>query len=210
MSSDLIKHTSDASFDTDVLQSEKPVLVDYWAEWCGPCKTIAPLLDDLAKVYDGRLQVAKMNVDENRDIPANADPAFYDLGLCGPLRSDLKNRPEYCGLFRTPSLRNVALRQSYFHNGVFHSLREVLDFYVTRDISPQKWYARSKDGTMAKFDDLPSQYHKNVNTEPPFAPLPGNQPRLSPAEIKDIIAFLTTLTDGYALHPANKRVAFKN
>ena len=70
MSSDLIKHTSDASFDTDVLQSEKPVLVDYWAEWCGPCKTIAPLLDDLATVYKGRMQIAKMNVDENRDIPA--------------------------------------------------------------------------------------------------------------------------------------------
>ena len=70
MSSDLIKHTSDASFDNDVLQSDKPVLVDYWAEWCGPCKTIAPLLDDLSKVYDGRLQIAKMNVDENRDVPA--------------------------------------------------------------------------------------------------------------------------------------------
>ena len=70
MSSDLIKHTSDASFDTDVLQSEKPVLVDYWAEWCGPCKTIAPLLDDLATVYNGRMQIAKMNVDENRDVPA--------------------------------------------------------------------------------------------------------------------------------------------
>jgi len=70
MSSDLIQHISDASFDSDVLQSEKPVLVDYWAEWCGPCKSIAPLLDDLATAYDGRLQIAKMNVDENRDVPA--------------------------------------------------------------------------------------------------------------------------------------------
>ena len=70
MSSDLIKHTSDASFDTDVLKSTKPVLVDYWAEWCGPCKAIAPILDEVSKTYDGRLQVAKMNVDENRDIPA--------------------------------------------------------------------------------------------------------------------------------------------
>ena len=70
MSSDLIKHISDASFDSDVLQSEKLVLVDYWAEWCGPCKSIAPLLDDLATAYDGRLQIAKMNVDENRDVPA--------------------------------------------------------------------------------------------------------------------------------------------
>ena len=70
MSSDLIKHTSDASFDSDVLKSDKPVLVDYWAEWCGPCKAIAPILDEVSKTYDGRLQVAKMNVDENRDIPA--------------------------------------------------------------------------------------------------------------------------------------------
>ena len=70
MSSDLIKHVTDDSFGTDVLQSDKPVLVDYWAEWCGPCKMIAPILDEVSKTYDGRLQVAKMNVDENRDVPA--------------------------------------------------------------------------------------------------------------------------------------------
>ena len=70
MSSDLIKHVSDASFESDVLQSETPVLVDYWAEWCGPCKMIAPILDEVSKTYDGRLRVAKMNVDENRDTPA--------------------------------------------------------------------------------------------------------------------------------------------
>ena len=70
MSSELIKHTSDASFDTDVLKAGKPVLVDYWAEWCGPCKMIAPILDEVSKDYDGRLQIAKMNVDENRDVPA--------------------------------------------------------------------------------------------------------------------------------------------
>ena len=70
MSSELIKHVSDASFDADVLQSDKPVLVDYWAEWCGPCKMIAPILDDLSKDYGDRLQIAKMNVDENRDVPA--------------------------------------------------------------------------------------------------------------------------------------------
>ena len=70
MSSDLIKHISDASFDADVLQSTQPVLVDYWAEWCGPCKMIAPILDEVAKDYAGRLNVAKMNVDQNRDVPA--------------------------------------------------------------------------------------------------------------------------------------------
>jgi thioredoxin 1 len=70
MASDLIKHVSDASFDSDVLKSNQPVLVDYWAEWCGPCKMIAPVLDEVASTYQGKLQVAKMNVDENRDIPA--------------------------------------------------------------------------------------------------------------------------------------------
>ncbi len=69
MSSNLIKHISDASFETDVLQSAQPVLVDYWAEWCGPCKMIAPILDEMATTYGGKLQITKMNVDENREIP---------------------------------------------------------------------------------------------------------------------------------------------
>ena len=67
-----IKHVSDASFDSDVLQSGKPVLVDYWAEWCGPCKMIAPILDEVSKDYGERVQIAKMNVDENPSLPARA------------------------------------------------------------------------------------------------------------------------------------------
>ena len=70
MANELIKNTTDATFDTDVLKSSTPVLVDYWAEWCGPCKMIAPILDEVATSYEGKLQVAKMNVDENREIPA--------------------------------------------------------------------------------------------------------------------------------------------
>ena len=70
MANELIKHVSDASFDADVLQAATPVLVDYWAEWCGPCKMIAPILDEIATDYSGRLSVAKMNVDQNRDVPA--------------------------------------------------------------------------------------------------------------------------------------------
>jgi len=68
--SDTIKYISDASFDADVMHSTTPVLVDYWAEWCGPCKMIAPVLEEVSKDYTGKLQIAKMNVDENREIPA--------------------------------------------------------------------------------------------------------------------------------------------
>ena len=70
MASELIKHVSDASFEADVLQPGTPVLVDYGAEWGGPCKMIAPILDEVAGTYQGKLQIAKMNVDENREIPA--------------------------------------------------------------------------------------------------------------------------------------------
>ena len=65
-----ITHVTDASFDADVLKSATPVLVDYWAEWCGPCKMIAPILEEVSRDYDGRLQVAKVNVDENQAVPA--------------------------------------------------------------------------------------------------------------------------------------------
>ena len=68
MSSEAIKHISDASFEADVLKSGTPVLVDYWAEWCGPCKMIAPILDEIAGDYSGKLKIAKVNVDENQQV----------------------------------------------------------------------------------------------------------------------------------------------
>ena len=70
MSSELITHTSDASFNADVIEAGTPVLVDYWAEWCGPCKMIAPILDDVAKSYAGKLTVAKLDIDANPGVPA--------------------------------------------------------------------------------------------------------------------------------------------
>ena len=77
MSSEKILHVSDASFEEDVLKASGPVLVDYWAEWCGPCKMIAPILDEVAESYDGRLTVAKLNIDENTDTP----PKFGIRGI---------------------------------------------------------------------------------------------------------------------------------
>jgi thioredoxin 1 len=70
MSSALIRHVSDDSFEQDVLQADSAVLVDFWAEWCGPCKMVAPILDEIAGQYDGRLNVVKMNVDDNQQVPA--------------------------------------------------------------------------------------------------------------------------------------------
>ena len=142
-----------------------------------------------------------IGVPRNRDISANADPGFFDLGACGPLRTDLADRKEYCGLFKTPSLRNVALRQTFFHNGLVHSLREAVAFYVERDTKPGNWYPRDASGNVHKFDDLPAEYQGNINNEPPFGARADNRPALSPSEIDDIVAFLQTLTDGYTAVP---------
>src|SRR6185436_15728012 len=87
-----------------------------------------------------------VGVPRNRELPANRDAGFHDLGLCGPERRDLVDRPEHCGAFRTPTLRNVALRQAFFHNGVLHTLDEVMLFYVTRDLDPKRWYGVGADG----------------------------------------------------------------
>ncbi len=75
--SDTIVHVSDTNFDAEVIQSEQPVLVDYWAEWCGPCKMIAPILEEIAGQYDGQLKIAKLNIDENPETP----PKFGIRGI---------------------------------------------------------------------------------------------------------------------------------
>jgi thioredoxin 1 len=75
--SEFITNVSDASFDQDVLQAEGPVLVDYWAEWCGPCKMIGPVLDEIAQTYQGKLKVCKLNIDENQETP----PKFGVRGI---------------------------------------------------------------------------------------------------------------------------------
>jgi cytochrome c peroxidase len=141
----------------------------------------------------------------NNQIPANSNPDWYDLGLCGPARTDLRDREEYCGRFMTPSLRNVATRRVFFHNGAFHTLREVVQFYAQRDTNPEKWYPRSTDGRVRKFNDLPAKYHPNVETGPPFGGSRGGRPALTDEEVDEIVAFLGTLTDGYRVDHMHRR-----
>lgn len=149
-----------------------------------------PLFTDFS--YDN------LGVPRNTAIPATADPAYYDLGLCGPDRTDLANRSDLCGSFKVPTLRNVATRKVFFHNGVFSSLEQALRFYVRRDTNPEEWYPVAADGAVEKFNDLPPALRSNVNTsEAPYNRQPGMPPALSENEIRDVIQFLGTLDDGY-------------
>lgn len=121
-----------------------------------------------------------------------------DLGICGPVRTDLRAAARYCGMFRTPSLRNVGTRSAFFHNGVYRTLEQVLAFYNWRDIRPEKIYPNSAASSVEKFNDLPPRYRGNVDTvDAPFNRRAGNRPPLNDQDIRDIIAFLKTLTDGY-------------
>jgi cytochrome c peroxidase len=166
---------------------------------CASCHVFAvpgvlPLFNDFGLIGLG--------VPRNPEIPANADPGYHDMGLCGPKRADLKDHPEYCGLFRSPTLRNVARRKVFFHNGYFHHLRDVVEFYAKRDTNPEKYYPRKPDGGIAKFDDLPDpKYRENINVDPPFGGKPGDPPAMSEQDIDDVVAFLQTLNDGYVPLP---------
>ncbi|OEC97520.1 MULTISPECIES: cytochrome c peroxidase [unclassified Rhizobium] len=135
----------------------------------------------------------------NPAIPANADAHYYDTGICGPLRNDTYSvQPQNCGLFKTPTLRNVATRHVFFHNGVYHTLEDVTRFYVKRDTNPDEIYPKDASGKVLKYDDLPAQYQANIDViDAPMNRKPGDAPALNEAEIADVVAFLKTLTDGY-------------
>lgn len=150
-----------------------------------------PLFTDFT--YDS-LAVAR-----NAELKGNANPLYFDLGLCARSTGDLVDRSELCGLFKVPSLRNVALRQAFFHNGQFKTLREAVAFYVQRDTYPEKFYARASNGKVNVYDDLPQRYKGNVNTEEvPYNNVRGGTPVLNDSEIDDVVAFLQTLNDGYS------------
>jgi cytochrome c peroxidase len=135
-------------------------------------------------------------------LASSARGAEVDLGLCRSGRPGLPDDPSYCGRFRTPTLRNVAIRTTFFHNGSMHSLRDVVAFYATRDTDPGRWYSRNPDGSVHVYDDTPPELVPFVDHEVPFAPLPDGRPRLDEREIDDLVAFLQTLTDDDLLPPA--------
>jgi cytochrome c peroxidase len=143
-------------------------------------------------------QFEALGAPRNGKLRANADPAYFDLGICGPYRTDMRDQTQYCGMFLTPTLRNTARRRVFFHNGVFTSLRQVMDFYAFRDVAPERVYPRAADGQIAKYDDIPKAYRANVDVkDPPFDRVPGDAPAMTADEEQDIIAFLETLNDGY-------------
>lgn len=148
-----------------------------------------------------------LGVPRNNDIPENDDPKFFDLGLCGPLRTDeVANYAQFCGMFKTPTLRNVATRHVFFHNGVYHSLQQVMDFYARRDTNPVEFYPQDASGQVGKFNDLPARYQGNIKRdEVPFTRKQGEQPNLTRQDESDIIAFLQTLTDGYVVAGSGPR-----
>jgi cytochrome c peroxidase len=164
-----------------------------------------------------------IGVPRNGALTASQDPQHFDLGLCGPARADHlpgRGTNAFCGMFKTPTLRNVTTRKVFFHNGVIHSLEQAIRFYATRDTRPELWYptvgGRAKahadqsfptyglittqytGGTVQKYDDLPAAHRRNIDAQMPLdGRARGAKPPLGEGDIQDLICFLETLTDGY-------------
>ena len=162
---------------------------------CAACHLSAKGADGSHPLFTD-YQFEALGVPRNPEILTNAAPDYFDAGLCGPVRKDQAGQVDYCGMFKTPTLRNVAARQVFFHNGRFHTLKEALRFYVRRDTDPQFWYPSSPSGDVDKFDDLPASLRANVDViDLPLTRKEGESPAWSDSDIDDVIAFLETLTD---------------
>lgn len=168
---------------------------------CAACHLSQVGRDGLPPLFTDT-QYEALGVPRNPQLPLNRNPHFFDLGLCGPFRKDLARQTQYCGMFLTPTLRNVDRRSVFFHNGVYHTLQQVLDFYNLRSVAPGKIYPRGANGKPALYDDLPHAYWTNVDTtDAPFNLRRGDTPPLSERDMQGIIIFLHTLDDGYAATP---------
>lgn len=171
---------------------------------CAHCHSVDTSSPDPRKSLFTDFSFRALGLPRSARIPSNADPAFFDLGLCErvtvpkdalvtTMAKAPVTDPAHCGLFKTPTLRNIAITAPYMHNGFFDSLRDAVAFYATRDTHPARWFPAG-----AKFDDLPARYHANVDVDtPPYQRRPRQMPQLSNGEIDDIVEFLYTLTDGY-------------
>jgi cytochrome c peroxidase len=159
---------------------------------CATCHRLNDELSDPARSVFSDFGYETVAVPRNPALAANATSDHFDLGLCRADHARPFNREErWCGAFRTPSLRNVALRPSFMHNGAFTKLRDVVAFYATRGTEPERWY---KSGTA--YEDLPPEYRGLVNVDiPPYDRGRGKPPRLDDSEIDAIVAFLGTLSD---------------
>lgn len=143
-----------------------------------------------------------LGVPRNASIKANLDPKYFDQGLCASNRPQVAQRNDLCGVFKVPSLRNVATRTRFFHNGQFTSLEEVVSFYATRNTDPKRWYPLDDAGEPILYNDLPEPFKTNVNTsEGTYKRQFGQSPSLTASEIDDLVVFLKTLTDGYTALP---------
>ena len=164
---------------------------------CAGCHTAEPGPDRRPPLFTDT-QYEALGTPRNLALADTKDPNFFDLGVCGPVRKDIADQTQFCGMFKTPTLRNTAVRRAFLHNGVFHTLQEVMDFYNFRDTNPEKVYPVGADGKVQKYNDIPAQYHANVDvTDPPFNRHPGETPAMTAQDETDIIAFLQTLNDGY-------------
>jgi cytochrome c peroxidase len=164
---------------------------------CGGCHLDQPSRDGLPPLFTDH-QYEALGAPRNFALAVNKDPGYFDLGICGPTRTDIATQTQYCGMFATPTLRNAATRRAFFHNGVFQTLRQVLDFYNFRDTDPQTVYPRGPDGRARKYDDVPARFEANIDVaDPPFDRHLGETPAMTAQDESDIIAFLQTLTDGY-------------
>ncbi|MDB6013437.1 MAG: cytochrome c family protein, partial [Gammaproteobacteria bacterium] len=180
-----------AALSTDELEGLR-LFIDPTKGNCAACHTATTGPGGRAPTFTD-YSFHALGVPRNPAIPANADPRFFDLGLCGPRRTDLHNESQYCGYFKTPTLRNVARRQFFFHNGQFANLQDVMHFYVERDTDARRWYP-TLAGKLQQFDDVPTRYRGNVNiSDAPLNRSRGDQPALDDDEIGKVIVFLGTL-----------------
>jgi cytochrome c peroxidase len=164
---------------------------------CAGCHLSKPSADGQPPMFTD-YQYESLGIPRNTKLAINKNPDFYDMGVCGPFRDDLKDQTQYCGMFLTPTLRNVATRHAFFHNGIYHSLDQVMAFYNERNTSPEKFYPKDASGHVMKYDDLPVKYHANIDDkDAPFDRKFGEKPAMTDQDVKDIVAFLNTLNDGY-------------